>query len=187
LLPWFLLCYHSNCLDSHSVPESGVQFMQLRFCYHGYSSVVLSDGCSVQIVSILVPFKDESTHITITVGVQQLLWQLLSYHTGSCFSVTMTAHLWLQYNPSLSEMTRASFITFGHSMMLSGHLKACNLLYWMVGARLTSASSCECPRPPAWCAHFWRIRCECVMWALRFSGHFVVKPGSKLVNTSVWW
>ena len=112
LIPWFLLCYHSNCLDSHSVPESGVQFMQLRFCYHGYSSVVLSHGCSVQIVSILVPFKDESTHIIITVCVQQLLWQLFSYHTGSCFPVTMAAHLWLQHNSAHSEMTRASLIHY---------------------------------------------------------------------------
>lgn len=79
LLPWFLLCYHSNCLDSHSVPESGVQFMQLRFCYHGYFSVVLSDGCLVQIFSILVPFKDESHP---------------HYHHSRCSAATMaTAQL----------------------------------------------------------------------------------------------
>ena len=70
-------------------------------------------------------------------------------------------------------------------MMLFGHLTACNLQYWIVGARLASARSCECPPPLAWCAHFWRIRCECVMWALRFSGCFVVKLGNKLVNTSL--
>ena len=78
--------------------------------------------------------------VTIQVAVFQLPWLHICDYSTTQLTLKWQELHW--------------FITFGHSMMLFGHLKACNLLYWIVGARLVSTRSCECPRPPGLvCTH----------------------------------
>lgn len=69
-LPWLQFCYHGDCLVT-----VGLQLLADLQCLVAMAAGQ-SHGCSMEAVIILVPCKDESIQIVITIGVQQQMHTL---------------------------------------------------------------------------------------------------------------